>query len=264
MKIFRYGEQDRPVLGFRLGSRAGPKPLLRPSEEVSLRALDGATEPELLDRLRRGDEAAFDRLVDSLHGPLLAFARTFTRSPSLAEDIVQETWMGVVRGLDGFEGRASLRTWIFGILVRRARTLTARESRRDLAPLGPGEAGPEGPEWEPGAGRKGLWDKAPEPWTGLDPGQIYEAVEALQVVRAALEALPEAQRQSVLLRDVEGLSTEEVCNILGLAETNLRVQLHRGRARVRRALDAYARDGSRPQATAGPAAPQSAGRERAS
>ena len=226
-----------------------------------MRLPQGVTDSELLVRLKRGDEAAFDRLVDALHGPLLAFARTFTRSPSLAEDIVQETWMGVIRGLDGFEARASLRTWIFGILVRRARTLTAREARRDQPSSG---SAADAPEWEPGAGRKGLWERAPEPWTGLDPGQIYEGVEALQVVGAALEDLPEGQRQCVLLRDVEGLSAEEVCNILGLAETNLRVQLHRGRARIRRALDAYARDGSRPQATAGPAGPSAAGRERAS
>jgi len=222
-----------------------------------LHAPKSLSDQDLLDRLKRGDEAAFDRLVESLHAPLLAFARTFTRSPSLAEDIVQETWIGVIRGLDGFAGRASLRTWAFGILANRARTLTAHEARREQ-PVA------DGAEWEPGQGRKGLWDKTPEPWTGLDPEAIYEGAEALTVVRVALDALPESQRQAVLLKDVEGLPSEEVCNILALTETNLRVQLHRGRARIRRALDAYARDGSRPQATAGPADPRATGRERSS
>ncbi len=223
-----------------------------------MRAPNGVAEHDLLERLRRGDEAAFDQLVDSLHGPLLAFARTFTRSPTLAEDIVQETWIGIIKGLDAFEGRSALRTWAFGILVRRARTLTAREARREQS-----MSVVEGSEWEPGRGRKGLWDKAPEPWTGLDPGAIHEGSEVLEIVRAALDALPGAQRQAVLLRDVEGMPAEEICNILQVSETNLRVLLHRGRARIRRALDAYARDGSRPQATASSAS-RDAGQERAS
>jgi RNA polymerase sigma-70 factor (ECF subfamily) len=224
----------------------------------------GGTDSALLPLLRAGDEAAFAQLVDTLHGPLLAFARTFTRSPTLAEDIVQETWMAVIKGLAAFEGRSSLRTWVFGILVHRARTLTMREARREWTPgnatdtAGGADADPE---WEPGAGRRGLWDHAPQPWDGLDPADLYQAEEALGVVRTALEGLPETQRQCILLRDVEGLSSEETCNILGLGETNLRVLLHRGRARIRRALDAYVRDGSRPQSVAAPARSLRVGQE---
>jgi RNA polymerase sigma-70 factor (ECF subfamily) len=215
----------------------------------------------LLPRLRAGDEAAFAQLVDALHGPLLAFARTFTHSPTLAEDIVQETWMAVIKGLAAFEGRSSLRTWVFGILVHRARTLTVREARREWTP-GDADGDLDGePEWEPGAGRRGLWAHAPQPWDGLDPADLYQAEEALGVVRTALEALPESQRQCILLRDVEGLSSEETCNILELGETNVRVLLHRGRARIRRALDAYVRDGSRPQSVAAPARPLRVGQE---
>lgn len=113
-----------------------------------------------------------------------------------------------------------------------------------------GSEGPE-PEWEPGKGRVGLWDHAPVPWALEDPATLYQSREALEVLQAALDALPEAQRQAVLLRDVEGLSASDVCNILDLSETNQRVILHRGRARLRRALDRYVQDGAKPPSPAG-------------
>ena len=210
------------------------------------------SEEELVARLRAGDEAAFARLVDELHGPLVAFARTFTRSGSLPEEIVQETWLAVIRGLPRFEGRSSIRTWVFGILIRRARTMAVREARQ--AASGPGDdasggarGGSAGEEWLPGRGRVGLWDDTPIAWHLSDPAALQESAEALDVVNAALEALPEAQRQIVLLRDVEGLSAAEACNILELSETNQRVLLHRGRAAIRRALDRYVREGLRPR-----------------
>lgn len=220
------------------------------NHEVEVNANPGETEDALLVRLRSGDEKAFAAVVDDLHSRLLSLASTFTSSPALAEDIVQETWLAVVRGLHAFEGRSSLRTWIFSILVRRARTMAAREARRM----------PESPsrgaivEWEPGRGSVGLWEETPVPWTLEDPAAIYQSGEALEVVRAALVALPEAQRQVVLLRDVEDVPANDVCNILGLRETNQRVLLHRGRARIRRALDRYVRDGARPASRAGTAA----------
>ena len=198
----------------------------------------------MLAGLRSGDETAFAALVDGLHGRLLAFAATFTSSPALAEDIVQETWLAVIRGLHAFEERSSLSTWIFGILVRRARTLAAREARRG-APVSASRGG-SGVEWEPGRGRVGLWEDTPAPWALEDPAAIYQSAEALEVVNAALVGLPDAQRQVVVLRDVEGMSAATVCNILDLSETNQRVLLHRGRARIRRALDRYVRDGARP------------------
>ena len=109
------------------------------------------TGDDQVEKLRAGDEPAFAALVDELHGPLLRLARTFTRSQALAEDIVQETWIGVIRGIDRFEGRSSLRTWIFGILVRRARTLATRDARRRAGEAAASGA-PAGSEWEPGAG----------------------------------------------------------------------------------------------------------------
>ena len=199
-----------------------------------------------LEKLRSGDETAFAALVEDLHGGLLGFARTFTSSPALAEDIVQETWLAVIRGITAFEGRASIKTWIYSILLRRARTLAARDAKQRggwaEAPTASDEV-----EWEPGQGRRGLWDDKPVPWDQEDPAAIYQSNEVLEVLQLALDTLPEAQRQVVMLRDVEGLSASEVCNILELSETNQRVVLHRGRARLRKALDRYLRDGTKPQ-----------------
>jgi RNA polymerase sigma-70 factor, ECF subfamily len=199
----------------------------------------------LVARLRSGDETAFGILVDGLHSRLLALASTFTRSRTLAEDIVQETWLAVIRGLDRFEGRSSLPTWIFSILVRRARTMTAREARRTVPVVASAER-EEDVEWAPGRGRRGLWDEAPIPWGLGDPALLYQSHEALAVVLATLTGMPDAQRQVVLLRDVEDVPARDVCNILELSETNLRVLLHRGRARVRHALDRYVREGVAP------------------
>ena len=202
---------------------------------------------ELLARLRIGDEAAFAALVDRLHSRLLGLAASFTSSRALAEDIVQETWLAVIRGLRGFEGRSTLDTWIFGILVRRARTMAAREARRErrTTPFaGPPEAAMV--EWERGRGRAGLWEESPQPWGLEDPAAIFQSREALSVALAALAELPDAQRRVVLLRDVEDVPARDVCNILEVSETNLRVLLHRGRARIRRALDRYVREGAPP------------------
>jgi RNA polymerase sigma-70 factor (ECF subfamily) len=208
------------------------------------------TDDALVARLRSGDETAFAALVDHLHARLLALAATFTASRALAEDIVQETWLAVIRGLHGFEGRSSLSTWIFSILVRRARSMAVREARR-AAPVRPAGDADAGEEWEPGRGRVGLWDQKPVPWALEDPAAIQQSHEALEVVLAALAALPDSQRQVVLLRDVEDVPARDVCNILDLSETNLRVLLHRGRARVRRALDRYVREGEAPPSRRG-------------
>jgi RNA polymerase sigma-70 factor (ECF subfamily) len=198
------------------------------------------SEAALVLRLQSGDEAAFAAVVDDLHGRLLGLARTFTSSPALAEDIVQETWLAVIRGLHGFEARSTLRTWIFGIMVRRARTMASREARRAEVPIEPWRENSEATEeWVPGAGRVGLWKEALVPWEQEDPAALVRSREALGVIHEALEALPASQRQVVILRDVEDVGPADVCNILGVSETNLRVLLHRGRSRIRRALDAH-------------------------
>jgi len=201
-------------------------------------------EKEIVAALQAGDETAFAALVDDLHGRLLALARTFTSSPSLAEDIVQETWLAVIRGVRGFEERSSLRTWIFSILVRRAKTLAAREARRGEVANPPGDAETDSEqEWEPGLGRQGLWNGPLPSWGLENPEEVLQREEGLRALENAVADLPDPQRRVVLLRDVEDVSPADICNILGISETNQRVLLHRGRARIRRALDQFFRGG---------------------
>jgi RNA polymerase sigma-70 factor, ECF subfamily len=205
---------------------------------------DGTFDSEevLISRLRSGDEAAFTTLVNGFQSRLTALARTFTRSPGLAEDIVQETWLAVIRGLAAFEGRSTLKTWIYSILVHRARTLAVRESLRVRRLTSYVENGHTGsPEWEPGTGRQGLWEERPVAWGLQDPAAVLRMRETLDVVERSLAELPDAQRQVVLLRDVEDIASADVCNILAISQTNQRVLLHRGRARIRQALDRHFR-----------------------
>lgn len=190
------------------------------------------SDSELVVRLRTGDQDAFAVLVDRYHTRLTRFARSFTSRAELAEDIAQETWLGLLRGLDGFEGRASLRTWLFQICANRARTLAAKEGR--LIPVDPTD--PDAPTVDPSRfGPDGAWSQPPSPWP--DAEALERDAELVERVRAAITRLPESQQQVVTLRDVEGLSAAEVCRILDLTEGNQRVLLHRGRARVRALLE---------------------------
>lgn len=180
----------------------------------------------------------------------MRLARSFCRNESVIEEAVQETWLAVIKGISGFEGRAPLQSWIFSILVNHARKLAVREKKHSqvaqgLTPLTSlGDDSDGGDEPEPGMGANGMWRDPPTPWGLENPESVLLRKETLRVIEAALETMPEAQRRVVLLRDVEGLGAEEVCNILGVSGTNERVLLHRGRARVRRALDAYLREGN--------------------
>ena len=202
-----------------------------------LGAVDG--DAELVERLRRGDQAAFAVLVDRYHSRLTRFAGSFTPRAELAEDIAQETWLGLLRGLDRFEGRASLRTWLFQICANRARTIAAREGR--LVPVDPTD--PDAPTVDPARfGPDGGWSTAPAAWdTAADDAELVARV------RAAIVRLPETQQQVVTLRDVEGLTSVEVCRILELTEGNQRVLLHRGRARVRALLEQERLEQDRPE-----------------
>ena len=206
-----------------------------------------ADEQALLARLRAGDERAFGALVDGLHCRLVALARTFTPSEAVAEEAVQETWLAVIRGLRGFEGRSSLRTWIYAILVRRARTLGRRERREAAGPLPADETLPAG------LSPAGDWERPPAPWGLEDPAAAAAGRETFEVVERALAAMPRSQRRVVLLRDIEGRPAAEVCNILALSETHQRVLLHRGRARIRAALDRVLGAGGEPGRNGGSA-----------
>lgn len=193
---------------------------------------------ELVERLLKGDEAAFEALVASLHGSMLRFARSFVSKPDVAEEVVQETWLAVLKGLDAFERRSSLKTWIFHILANRARSRATRESRVvPFADLGPPEHdGPEAGE-ELSFTAVGKWSEPPPPWQVDTPEALVLRREAVEQLERALEALPPAQRTVVTLRDIEGLTAPEVCNVLQISETNQRVLLHRARTRLRQALN---------------------------
>jgi RNA polymerase sigma-70 factor, ECF subfamily len=184
-------------------------------------------EGALIERLRAGDEDAFATVVGLHHGALCRLARTFVGSAAIAEEVVQETWLAVVRGVDRFEGRSSLRTWLFHILVNRARTTATRERRADSGV-------------EPDADRfdgRGVWSSPPVPWADQVDNRLA-AEQAAALALDLIETLPDAQRQVVVLRDVEGLSATEVVELLGVSDGNQRVLLHRGRARLRAGLEA--------------------------
>lgn len=180
----------------------------------------------LVTALRAGDEAAFTTLVRHYHPQLVRLARTMVPSRAVAEEVAQETWLGVVRGLERFEGRSSLRTWLFRILVNRARSAGAREHR--TVPVEPADLGER---FEASGG----WAAPPAPWVD-ESSERLDAAPLAARARDHLGRLPDGQRQVVLLRDVEGLPATEVCAILGISDGNQRVLLHRGRAGLRRLL----------------------------
>jgi RNA polymerase sigma-70 factor (ECF subfamily) len=198
----------------------------------------------LVRALREGDEAAFTALAREHHGSLLRVAQIYVSSRAVAEEVVQETWIAVLDGLDRFEGRSSLKTWIFSILTNKAKTRAQREGRTlpfsalrrpDGVPEPAVEADrfrpPDDPAWP------GHWSAPPQEWDA--PAERLLGAEVRELVAAAIERLPPAQRTVISLRDVEGWSADEVCNALDLTETNQRVLLHRARSKVRRALEDY-------------------------
>jgi RNA polymerase sigma-70 factor (ECF subfamily) len=190
-------------------------------------------ETALLERLRAGDEDAFAQLVAQHDRALRRVARTFVHTPSAADDVVQETWLGVVRGLANFEGRSSLRTWIFRILVNRARTRATRDARS--VPFSALEDD-DLPTVEPTAfNEDGLWTSAP-PRLEVDPESNLLSSELRAHLLEAVEGLAPAQRAVITLRDLVGMPAEEVCDLLELTDANQRVLLHRARSRVRQAL----------------------------
>jgi RNA polymerase sigma-70 factor (ECF subfamily) len=206
-------------------------------------------EAMLVAALRRGDEAAFVELV-RMYGPsLLRLARTFVRDKAVAEEVVQETWLAVLNGIDRFEGRSSLKTWIFQILSNRAKTRAVRERRSapfsalagdgddDEAAVDADRFRGEGHRWA------GHWAAAPSDWSHL-PEERLLGRETLERVNAAIETLPPRQADVIVLRDVEGWQPEEVCAALGITDGNQRILLHRARSKVRAALEDYLSEGA--------------------
>jgi RNA polymerase sigma-70 factor, ECF subfamily len=205
-------------------------------------AVVGSAEAQLVEALRAGDEAAFAQLVREYQPSLVRVARIYVSNQAAAEEVAAETWLAVLNGIGRFEGRSSLRTWIFRILTNIAKTRAQRDGRTlPFSALGdPGRVpeaaldadrflDPEHPRWP------GHWAVRPEPW----PEDALIAAETQARLAEAIEALPATQRAVISLRDVEGWSAEEVRNALELSETNQRVLLHRARSKVRRALESY-------------------------
>jgi len=185
---------------------------------------------ELLLRLRSGDEQAFAALVERYHEPMLRLAASFVPNRAVAEEVVQDTWLAALRGLANFEGRSSLKTWLFRILVNRARTTGTKEQRS--VPV----ADPE-PAVDPSRfGGDGGWADPPEHWIEAAESRM-EAGKLADRIRVWIDDLPARQREVVLLRDVEGLTSEEVCTVLALTDGNQRVLLHRGRSRLRQLFE---------------------------
>ncbi len=185
---------------------------------------------ELLLRLRSGDERAFVSLVERYQEQMLRLATSFVPSQAVAEEVVQDTWLALLRGLDGFEGRSSLKTWLFRILVNRARTTGTREHRSVPVP------DPE-PTVDPARfDASGSWADPPEHWIEAAEGRL-EAGKLADRIRALMDELPARQREVVILRDVEEMSSEEVCSVLAISDGNQRVLLHRGRSRLRQLFE---------------------------
>jgi RNA polymerase sigma-70 factor, ECF subfamily len=194
-----------------------------------------AEDARLVEGLRNGEEAAFRAVMREYGGAMLRVAQMYVSSRAVAEEVVQEAWLGVLKGIGRFEGRSSLKTWLFRIVANTAKTRGVRESRSvPFSALGDDEDAVD-PDRFLGSGERfpGHWAQPPE-------GRLL-ADEAMQVMGRAIERLPPAQRAVITLRDVQGLSSEEVRNALDLTETNQRVLLHRARAKVRGALEEYMR-----------------------
>lgn len=199
------------------------------TERPALRPL-----PPLKD-LARGDENAFRILFAELNGPMTRFARSFIRDHSVAEEVVQDAWVAIIGGVSGFEGRSSLKSWIFAIVANKAKSRARREGRTvSFASLGNADEAPvDADQFRP----NGMWGSPPLPWTEITPERIVSGQQLWQHTLDILSGLPDSQRTVVTLIDIESLTPQEVCNVLDISEANQRTLLHRGRARLRRALE---------------------------
>ncbi len=216
-----------------------------PSAATPVRAVGYGDDRSLVAALRRGDEGAFEWLVRRHQAALLRYAGLFVRDRAVAEEVVQDTWLGVIRGISTFEGRSSVKTWVFHILANRARSRGEREARsvpfsallsRELDDDAPAVEADrflpaDAPRWP------GHWAVAPQPWNV--PEARLLAAETRRVIDDAIAGLPPVQREVVTLRDLVGMDPGDVCQLMGLTDGNQRVLLHRARSRVRRALEAH-------------------------
>jgi RNA polymerase sigma-70 factor (ECF subfamily) len=210
---------------------------------ISLARVGEGTFDSELEALKAGDEEAFRALIERFHGPIMRLAMAYVRDRGVAEDVVQETWLTCLRSLERFEGRSSLKTWIFGIAINVARSRRRKEAR--ILPFASLWRRDDSDKRRPTVdakrfGADGLWSAGPSSWSGL-PESTVLGNETLQRVKEAIDALPAKQRDVITLRDVAGLSADEVCGLLSISDENQRVRLHRARASVRKMLEEYLR-----------------------
>ena len=199
-------------------------------------------EGTVIARLKRGDEGAFDELVNQHHSVLIRMAMGYVADREVAEEVVQDTWMAVIESLNRFEGRSSLRTWVCGILIHKAKDRGVREKRHTTfsafesydddndEAIDPSRFHQSG-EWA------GHWAFPPQPWDDQTPEKLLASRQAVQAMQHAVDALPTTLKDVLILRDVEGVEVKEVCELLKITETNLYVRLHRARERVRAAVE---------------------------
>ncbi|MCC7108766.1 MAG: sigma-70 family RNA polymerase sigma factor [Deltaproteobacteria bacterium] len=192
-------------------------------------------ERELLSKLRARDGAAFRALVNRYHASFVRVARSFVASDAIAQEVAQEAWLKIIEGLDAFEGRSSLKTWMFTIVSNRAKTRGVREKRSvPWSSIEPDDTTVDPARFD----EHGRWSRPPASWGEDTPERAAMRAQSLELLAKEIEGLPEQQRLVVTLRDVHGLDAEEVCNILEVSETNQRVLLHRARSRLRAAIEA--------------------------
>ena len=228
-----HGARRADIVGRRmkLGTPFARRPLGSPSDERALVA-----------SLRAGDEAAFTSVVERYHAPMVNLARGYVGNRATAEEVVQEAWAAALRGIDRFEERSALSTWLFRIVINQAKTRAVRERRSvPVSSLADGDDGPAvDPDrfHPPGHPAAGGWSVPPHSWAE-EPEAKLVSRETRQMLLEAIDALPGLQREVVWMRDVQGLPADEVCMLLEITDANQRVLLHRGRSKVRQALESY-------------------------
>jgi len=202
------------------------------------------SEDTLMARLRRGDEGAFDELVNQQHGTLIRMAMGYVADREVAEEVVQDTWMAVIGSLNRFEGRSSLRTWVCGILIHKAKDRGVREKRHSTFSAfesydDDNEEAVDPSRFQQSGEWAGHWVFPPQPWDDQTPEKLLASQQAVNAMQRAIETLPATLKEVLILRDVEGVDAKEVCELLKITETNLYVRLHRARERVRAAVEAH-------------------------
>jgi RNA polymerase sigma-70 factor, ECF subfamily len=207
-------------------------------------AAGAKTDEALLSRLCAGEERAFDELVAKHHSALIRMAMGYVADREVAEEVVQDTWMAVIENLSRFEGRSSLRTWIFGILIHKAKDRGIREKRHTTFSAFESceddtEEAVDPSRFHQRGELAGHWAIPPQPWDDQTPEKLLASQQTINAMNSAIESLPRTLKEVLILRDVEGVDIKEACALLNITETNLYVRLHRARERVRKLLEAH-------------------------